>query len=278
VSGLIAICAVSIAALGGIGCAQRWAERRRGHPASPLLRPPLEDPFVRRTMRTAIPIAWITILVGSPLAFGRSPLTYYSRAFAPPAGSAALMAFPAVALAGFAVNLAVGWLLGAVRVEPQHPPQRLRGKLWRRLLLTPAFGAPLEELVFRGLLLEQLLGALPATAGGAALAVTLSAAIFSSVHFLEAKPPQTPFVQAWLGLFGVGGLLGAAYAACGRQLWLPIAIHGAGMIGVEVPRLVTRMEGRRWLIGTSEFPHAGAIGLAASALGCLWLASLARGF
>src|SRR5438874_1352237 len=77
-----------------------------------------------------------------------------------------------------------------------------------RASLTPLPLALMEEAVFRGVVLEQLLRALPGDAGGRGLALAASAALFAGVHFLrEQKRVLLPAV----GLFALGLALGVIY-------------------------------------------------------------------
>ena len=71
-----------------------------------------------------------------------------------------------------------------------------------------------EEIFFRGILQNFLLGATKKTG----LPIVLSAAAFAAVHF--SQPHAMP------ALFFLGVLLGAAYARTGR-LFVPIVIHAA---------------------------------------------------
>ncbi len=148
-----------------------------------------------------------------------------------------------------------------------YPPARLRRELLGRIFIVPVPAALIEELVFRCVLLEQLLVALPATTAGMLTALAASSALFSAVHFLAPKPPREPVWQAATGLFFVGCAVGAGYISGGRTLWLPWAIHAAGIACVEAPTVLTTFDRQGyWLVCTREFPHSGLLGIGAMAL------------
>lgn len=120
--------------------------------------------------------------------------------------------------------------------------------------------ATLEEAVFRGTLLEQLLRSLPSSRAYTVLAVVLSSAVFSSIHFIKKSHPGKPRWQPALGLFIVGCLLGFAYVIGGRSLWLPISLHAAAVYFTEVMRLYFVHQAAPWLVGYVDFPHCGMLG------------------
>ena len=81
---------------------------------------------------------------------------------------------------GYALYIKTQWL----RFEPKYDQATRRRKLLTRFL-TPIPLAVLEEGVFRGTLLEQLLRSLPPAFISSVFAVTLSSAIFAAVHFIK---------------------------------------------------------------------------------------------
>ena len=50
------------------------------------------------------------------------------------------------------------------------------------------------------------------------------------------------------------------YVLGGRTLWLPIAVHAAAVLGIEVMRLYVVHQAPPWLVGYGEFPQSGLIG------------------
>jgi membrane protease YdiL (CAAX protease family) len=155
---------------------------------------------------------------------------------------------------GYALYIKAQWL----RFEPRHDAATRRRKLFSRFL-TPVPLAVLEEAVFRGTLLEQLLRSLPATLFGSALAVILSSATFAAVHFI--KPARgKPVVQGLYSYFTAGCLFGIGYIASGRCLWVPVTMHATAIFIIEVMRLYTLHQAPRWLAGFPEGPHSGIVG------------------
>src|SRR5262249_52436527 len=142
---------------------------------------------------------------------------------------------------------AMYYVLGWIRIVPQHEPAVRRAKLMRRLW-GPWPLATLEEAVFRGTLLEQLLRSFPESTAGTTIAILLSSAAFSAVLFAKPQPGK-PIWQPAYGLFIIGCLLGVAYVAGGRALWLPIAIHGAAVLVIEIMRLYAVYQAPPWLVG-----------------------------
>jgi len=145
------------------------------------------------------------------------------------------------------------------RVEPQHEPAIRHGKLIRRFL-GPLPLATLKEAVFRGVVLEQFLRSLPQSTAYTALAIVLSAAVFSFVHFIKKSHSGKAVWQPAFGLFMVGCLFGLAYVVGGRSLWLPIAMHAAAVFFTEVTRLYFVHQAPHWLVGYTEYPQSGLIG------------------
>jgi len=87
----------------------------------------------------------------------------------------------------------------------------------------------------------------------------MSSFVFSLVHFI--KPPRViPVGQGIYGFFAAGCLFGLAYVVGGRSLWLPIAMHAMAIFCVQVMRLYSVYQGRRYLVGFSEAPQSGLVG------------------
>jgi membrane protease YdiL (CAAX protease family) len=204
-------------------------------------------------------VTWLIILVGTPLALGIAPLDALHRAFPTPVPWRDIAIAFSIALFPLTLAYALMIAVGSLRVEPQHDPAIRRAKLFRRFL-TPLPLATLEEAVFRGVLLEQLLRAFAPSLASTVLAIVLSAAAFSSVHFIKRSYPGKPVWQPAWGIFNVGCLFGLAYVVGGRSLWLPIALHAAAIYVVEVMRLYVVFVGPPWLVGYSEFPQSGVLG------------------
>lgn len=149
----------------------------------------------------------------------------------------------------------IGLLTGACRLD--ITPDRAR--LWRTVLgFIPAAAlvGVLEELVFRGFILQQLL------ACSKALAIVASSALYALVHL-----KTTVFGHAiWLelgGLFLLGGVL-AMSVLLTHQLSLAIGLHAALAYGARVNKLLVTFPDASitWLTGTSRLVN-GLAGWAA---------------
>ena len=217
------------------------------------------NPLVRRTSRVMIQLSWVLILVGTPLALGIRPLDALHQAFPLPVPwHGIVIAFSLVFFPfsiGYALYIKVGWL----RIEPRFDQATLRSKLFRRFL-TPLPLATMEEGVFRGIVLEQLLRSLPQSRAYSALAIIVSSAVFAAVHFIKPFGSHKPVVQGIYGYFSAGCLFGLAYLVGGRSLWLPIVMHATAIFVIEVMRLYTVQQGPHWLAGFAELPQSGLVG------------------
>ena len=238
-----------------------------GEPLAWPLRFRTSKPVVKWTSRIMIHTTWLVILVIMPFATGSSLLEWLHQEFPTPipwrdiAIAFSVMLFPAWIM--FALWLAAG----LVRYEPRHDPAVRRAKLVRRFI-GPFPLATLEEAVFRGVLLEQTLRSFPQSKAYTALAIVLTSAVFASIHFVKPPPGDRRIWQPAWGLFIVSCLFGLAYVLGGRSLWLPIAVHSAAVLAIEVMRLYVVFQGPPWLIGYSEFPQSGLLGsLAVLAMG-----------
>jgi membrane protease YdiL (CAAX protease family) len=229
-----------------------------GEPLALPLQYTTRAPLVRMTSQIMIQVVWIIILLGTPIALGTSPLDALQRAFPLPvpwhkmAIAFLIMFIPSSV--GYALYVKAQWL----RFELKHDRATRRRKLFTRFL-TPIPLAILEEAVFRGTLLEQLLRSLPSSFVFSVLAVILSAAIFAAAHFI--KPARgKPVIQGLYSYFTAGCLFGIAYIDGGRNLWLPVVMHATAIFIIEVMRIYTVHQAPRWLAGFPEGPHGGVVG------------------
>jgi hypothetical protein len=230
-----------------------------GEPLAWPLRFTTSRPLVKWISRIMIHTTWLIILIGTPFAVGSSPLQWLHQWFPTP------VPWRDIAIA-FSIMLVPAWTLfglemaaGLIRFEPQHEQAARRSKLIRRFI-GPFPLATLEEAVFRGVLLEQMLRSFPQSNGYAALAVVLTSVVFSSLHFIKPPVPGRRIWQPAWGLFLVSCLFGLAYIVGGRSLWLPIAVHSAAVLAIEIMRLYVVFQGPPWLIGYPEFPQSGLLG------------------
>lgn len=155
-------------------------------------------------------------------------------------------------------------LLQACRVAVH--PDSLR--VWSRLLVyIPAMGlvAVLEELVFRGYLLQQL------WACSKAFAVVGTSAAYALVH-LRQLPVWPASAFELTGLFVLGVVLALATLRTG-QLYLAIGLHGSLAYCAQVNKLLVEFSdpSLRWLVGTNHLVNG--VGAWVGLLGIGWIVS-----
>lgn len=146
---------------------------------------------------------------------------------------------------GLGLLLILGLASGLCQVD--ITPDRVR--LWRTVLgfLPVAFlVGVLEELVFRGLILQRLL------AISRPLAVIGSSALYALVH-LKTAPLAFETWRELSGLFLLGGVLSLAYLVT-HQLYLSIGLHALLAYGARVNKLLIEFPNPSftWLVGTSR--------------------------
>jgi membrane protease YdiL (CAAX protease family) len=231
---------------------------------------------VRYPMRLMVQLFWASIVIGYPLLIGPGPIAYFQAALAPPPrwGTMTLMVF--LVLAGFALANLSGFLSGGIKIEPRYSTLRTVRKVIG-CVLTSVPLALFEEAVFRGVALPALLSALPQSGFGTVVAIIISSALFASVHAIRRHRPQKAVIQPAIGLFFVGTTLGTAYVTSGQKLWLPVAMHAAGILGVEVMRpFVVYQRMNPLLIGHRSTPHSSILGISIMLGLCLFLVLIHR--
>ena len=148
-------------------------------------------------------------------------------------------------LSVLALMLGIGLASGVYVIElTPHP-----AKFWRVVLgFLPAalLISVLEELIFRGFLLQQLLSV------SRPLAVILSSAVYAAVHLRS----STLTLATWMelgGLFLLGGVLSMSYLLTGR-LYLSLGLHAALAYGARINKLLIGIPhtSLAWLVGTSR--------------------------
>jgi hypothetical protein len=215
---------------------------------------------VRWSLKLALHGGLLAILFLYPAAIGENPFDYYLARMSPACWASFFRTLAcAIVLMGLllAFNVWEGW----VKISPRYPRKTVIYKVTRSFFI-PLPLTLVEEALFRGLILEQLLRAQPAIGRGQILAILLGALIFASAHFVRR---QKRTVLPAIGLFGLGVILGIAYVHGGHTLWLPVAIHAGGVWMVQVMRPFVEYRGPAWLIGYSSYPICGLLGLTAMA-------------
>lgn len=255
---ILILLGVALLALCLFWAAQSVALKLVDEPLAWPLRYTTRKPLVRWTSRVMVQASHFIFLFGTLLALGIRPIDALHQAFPMPvpwhdiAVAFSIMFFPSWII--YALLIKAGWM----QIEPQHDQTIRRFKLLRRFL-GPLPLATVEEAVYRGVLLEQLLRSFPQSHIYTALAIVLSSVVFSSMHFIK-RHPGKPIWQPAYGIFAVGCLLGLAYVIGGRSLWLPISMHAAAIFVVEVIKLYAVHRAPPWLLGYRDWPFSGLIG------------------
>jgi len=216
-----------------------------------------DSALVRWSLKLALQCVFLGIILLYPLAIGQDPIAYLAWFGSP--RWLAVIHVAALTIGVFAVQQLIVISTGMVELTSRYSLQRTVRKVVRSFLI-PIPLALVEETVFRGVLLNQLLESVPATQWGVALAVGLASAIFAAVHFVR---PQKRILLPVLGLFGFGVVLGVAYLIDGHSCWLPIAIHAGGVWVIQVMRPFVNYRGPAVLAGYSSYPICGVFGIAA---------------
>ena len=144
------------------------------------------------------------------------------------------------------------WLaLGVCRlsITPDLP------RLWRTVVgFLPAaiLISVLEELVFRGFILQHLLNC------SKGLAVIGSSALYALVHLKTSTVGLAACLEL-VGLFLFGGLLALSYLLT-RQLYLAVGLHAVLAYGLRINKLLIEFTepSLTWLVGTSRLVNGVA--------------------
>lgn len=227
---------------------------------------------LKRANRLATKLIFGGVLLAYPLLRGAHPLSYYA-AFLPVdrplwRGGPAAAAWGAAAAVLYLALLYLAWLgSGNIRFQVRHG----RARLARReagVVLTALMIAAVEELLFRAMLLHELLETLPTAA-----AIALGALLFAAAHYVRSVKRYWTFPGHVL----LGLLFCVAFWQTGT-LWLSFGLHAGGVWVLMAVRPLIRYTGPPWLVGASIFPYAGVVGLAALAatITNVWLAFSTR--
>ena len=168
---------------------------------------------------------------------------------------------------------AVGLMLGAylaggvcqVSIHPDH------AKFWRTVLgFVPAAAliGVLEELVFRGFILQHLLS------WSRPVAIVATSAVYAAVHL---RTTAALALATWLemgGLFLLGVVLALSYLRT-RQLYFAVGLHAALAYGARVNKLLLSFPDpstAAWLVGTNRLVNGlvGWVGLLGLGALVLW--------
>jgi len=188
------------------------------------------------------------------------------------AGKADLLFGLLLGLGTLGLMLLLGLASGACRID--ITPDQM--KLWQILIgFLPAavLVSVLEELVFRGVILQRLL------AFSKPVAVVMSSALYAVVHLKNSALTLGTWLELG-GLFLLGSVLALSYLVT-HQLSLAIGVHGALAYGARINKLVIGIPetSLSWLVGTSRLVNGLAGWLALLGIGgmILWWARRSHG-
>jgi len=211
--------------------------------------------IVKQWNRAVLYVGVAAVLLGYPLLRATTPAAYYAPCFAAGLPVRQLL-WGLAASTLYLVLLYLGWLItDNIRLEVRHGPRRLA----RRLAGVPLLAAGVafvEELLFRGVLLRDLMDDMPAAG-----ALVLASVVFALAHYVRAVKRYWTFP----GHLALGGLLCVAFWRTGA-LWLPVGLHAGGILLLAGIRPFIRYVGPAWLVGASIYPYAGLVGLVALGL------------
>lgn len=210
-------------------------------------------PSVRLAGRIATQLGLLAVVMIYPLAIGQRPTDYYSDLLPPTRETMHFVHGFAASTLFLCVLFGIWLATNRLQIDVHHS----RRKWTRRLLLlvpTALLGALVEELIFRGILLADLIriSALPREA-----AIAIGAGVFAIAHYVRTVKRRWTFP----GHVMLGVLLCIAFTQTG-QLWLAMGLHAGGIFMIMGLRPFVRYRGPAWLTGASIFPFAGLIGIA----------------
>ncbi len=206
---------------------------------------------VRLIGRIVTQASLASVILVYPLMCGESVRAYYASLL--PVNSAMHFGQGVAASVLFLCVLFGVWVVtDCIRIEVHQARRR-----WvRRLVLllpTALFGAFVEELLFRGVVMRDLLHEMPRLP---VLAIGVSVVVFAAAHYVR------PVKRRWTfpGHLMLGLLLCVAFYETGN-LWLAAGFHAGGILMIMGTRPFFRYRGPAWITGASTFPFAGVVGL-----------------
>lgn len=210
-------------------------------------------PIVRTAGRITTQFCLLGVVVLYPLTQDQGVIEYYTTLL--PRSRTSLQFVQGFAASTLFLCLLFGAWLATERLEIDVHHSR---KKWiRRLVMlvpTTVFGAMVEELIFRGVVLADLLKTpwIPSW-----LAVAIGVVVFAGAHYVRTVKRRWTFP----GHLMLGLLLCIAFVET-RTLWLPMGLHAGGIFMIMGLRPFVRYRGPAWITGASIFPFAGVVGIA----------------
>lgn len=219
-------------------------------------------PQVRLVGRIVTQLSLLSVVILFPIIEGHGVVEYYAGLM--PRSRVALQAVQGTAAAVLALCILFGAWIYTDRI---HVGLHQSRKKWvRRLVLlipTACFGAVVEELVFRGIILADLLRTawIPTS-----VSVAIGVLIFAGAHYIRTPKRRWTFA----GHLALGLLLCIAFVRT-QMLWLPIGLHAGGIFMIMGTRPFFQYQGPSWITGASIFPFAGVFGVCALMLMTLFV-------
>jgi membrane protease YdiL (CAAX protease family) len=233
----------------GVQSAALWYA---GEPLRWQLNPENLPPLARQLGRITTKAAFVLVLLLYPLLRGESPFAYYTQFFPLHSRPTELLIGAAAAILYLSL-LYLAWAgADVVQFQVRHTASRLARRL-AGAPLTALFIALAEEMLFRAMLLADLLRTVPPVA-----AIALGVAAFAGAHYVRRVKRYWTFP----GHLALGALLCLSFYWT-HALWLPLGLHAAGVLVLTAVRPFVRYTGPAWLVGASIFPYAGVVGFAA---------------
>lgn len=223
-----------------------------------FLHPRLAYPFHSYVDRSLM----VAALAAIPLFWRRFGIASWQEIGVKPEGKIGLGIGLSLALVSTFVTLAVAIALGDRVIAGSAG-----AGVFATLLLAAVVVAPLEELLFRGVIQTVLIRGTRAVPG-----IVITSLFFALVHFIKVPHDFTPdpvtagsgftalglafapfadpaaLVSRFLLLAAVGGVLGLAAWKTGR-LWLPIGLHAGWIIGAKLSGCLTAGLPGHWAAG-----------------------------
>lgn len=219
---------------------------------------------VRDAGRIVTQASLAAVILVYPMLIGKPIGAYYGELL--PRASAWQLPYGMATSVLFLCVLYGVWILTDQLLVKAH--QKRRRWMRRLVLLVPTafFGAFVEELLFRAVLLADILRwfdvALPCAdwkgllSGGSIAAIAIGSLLFAAAHYVRKVKRRWTFP----GHVVLGILLCVAFVTTGN-LWLAAGLHAGGILMIMGTRPFIVYRSRSWLTGASVFPFAGIAGI-----------------
>lgn len=195
-------------------------------------------------------LAFAAAIVLYPLLRHDSPIRYYASLLPLDRRIGQAAQGAAAALIYLGLLYAVWLITDNVYLRPIGKVKKLAKRLGA-VPFSAVIGAGIEELLFRAMLMASLMESF-----GTIVAVIVGTLVFAGAHYIRRVKRYWTFP----GHLALGMMLCVAFA-CTHTLWLPLGLHGGGILIIMGLRPLVRYVGPPWLVGASIFPYAGVVGV-----------------